>query len=681
MTDLGKQNATRAAQGLAAVLAAACLAACGGGGGTSGDNNGGGIDDATPPAPNEARLDAAQPNGVVDYFKAKIAQRAAFGLPGTAVTVPTVGGLASSGSVVTNTGTSLLEAAVEEDSLIKTDGSMLYGLHRAYVNGTVNEPARLSAVSRLADGSLMSVGRATLDAQYIPSGLYITGGGTRVAALSQQDPYYGRQTVNPQLVAEYSRKLSVDLFNVSKTAAPSQTNRIRIDGLLVGSRMIGNVLYVVSTWSPDLTRFNVPAGSTAQATTAALAGLDAAALLPTIQVDGAAAQPLVTESQCLLHPANASFALQLTTITAIDLSSATFTRNSRCVAGGSEGLYMGPASIYVATSRQYRYTNSVLDTVMPQNSKTDIHKFAVQGTQISYRASTSVAGHLGWDTATMPQRMSEFQGDLRVLTFTGETGQSNMPPVTIQNKPASAAVLTVLRENATERTLTTLATLPNAQRPAPLVRAGQQVDTLHFAGPRGYVTSLMRTEPMTILDLSNAASPAIAGEVAAQGYADHVTALPNGLLLGIGKDTTVGGSADGIQIALFDVANPSQTRRVVSETLGVRGSLTTLNSVRAAMNITQLGTRVRVAFPARVYETPDGSSSPPVYGYQGAARLEVDTAASKLTALPILSSVELRSGDQPELQSRYKLENERSLQVDAALYHLSGGQTFYLIGY
>ena len=281
----------------------------------------------------------------------------------------------------------------------------------------------------------------------------------------------------------------------------------------------------------------------------------------------------------------------------------------------------------------------------------------------------------------MPQRMSEFQGDLRVLTFTGETGQSNMPPVTIQNKPASAAVLSVLRENATERTLATLATLPNAQRPTPLVRAGQQVDTLHFAGPRGYVTSLTRTEPTTILDLSNPVSPAIAGEVAAQGYADHVTALPNGLLLGIGKDTTVGGSADGIQIALFDVANPAQTRRVVSETLGVRGSLTTLNSVRAAMNIAQLGTRVRVAFPARVVETPDGSSSPPVYGYQGAARLEVDTAASKLTALPILSAVELRSGDQPELQSRYKLENERSLQVDAALYHLSGGQTFYLVGY
>ena len=89
---------------------------------------------------------------------------------------------------------------------------------------------------------------------------------------------------------------------------------------------------------------------------------------------------------------------------------------------------------------------------------------------------------------------------------------------------------------------------------------------------------------------------------------------------------------------------------------------------------------MRVSFPARVYETPDGTTSPPVYGYQGAARYEVDTVAGTLVAQSLLASTALTSaGDMPELQTRYNLANERSLQIDSAIYYLSGGQTFFLV--
>lgn len=671
MMNQGRRSFRPGAHGWTALLAAAFVAGCGGGGSDA------------PLTPNEARLSAAQSGGLVAYFKAKVAQRAALGLNGTAVTVPTVGGVAVAGTVVANTGTSLLEAKVEEEDLLKTDGSMVYALHRAFTADNGTQPARLSALSRLADGSLKRIANVTLDPQYIPTGLYIANASARVAVLSQQDPYAGRQTgTGAQLAPEFSRKLSLDLFATGNGSVPAQTNRLRIDGLLVGSRMVGNTLYVVSTWSPDLTRFAVPAGTAAAAADAALAGLDTAALLPTLQIDGGPAQPLVAEASCHVPPANASLALQLTTITAIDLASASLTRNSRCFVGGSEGLYLAPASIYLASSRQYRYGNDVNSTVFPAASRTDIHKFALQGgAQVAYRGSASVAGHLGWDAGKMPQRMSEYQGDLRVLTFTGETGQSGAPPVTIQSKPASPSVLTVLRENAGDLSLTPLATLPNSQRTAPLARAGQQVDTLHFAGPRAYATSLLRTDPLYVLDLSSPADPKIAGEVAASAYSDNLVPLPNGLLLGIGKgDATVSGAAGGIQLALFDVRDPAQPRRLATDVLGVRGSLTALGGGRPVVDLLQQSQRVRVSFPARVYETPDGTTSPPVYGYQGAARYEVDTVAGTLVAQSLLASTALTSaGDMPELQTRYNLANERSLQIDSAIYYLSGGQTFFLV--
>ena len=82
---------------------------------------------------------------------------------------------------------------------------------------------------------------------------------------------------------------------------------------------------------------------------------------------------------------------------------------------------------------------------------------------IDYRASGEVGGHLGWDPAA--QALSDRrirQGDLRVLSFTGETGWVLPADATSGAAPPSPATLTVLRESASDETLVTVSTLPNA---------------------------------------------------------------------------------------------------------------------------------------------------------------------------------------------------------------------------
>ena len=654
-----------------AVATAAFVAGCGGGEG------------GNPQTPNEARLQVARSGDLVAYFKAKIAQRVALGYPGTAITVPTVGGLSSAGSVVTHTGAPLAGTAVEEDGLIKAEGNMVYGLHRAYATDTGREPPRLAALARAADGSLTltSVGSAVLDAKFIPQGFYVAGGGTRAAVLSQQDPYADRQPVvaaadaSITVLPEYSRTLSLDLFAIHKDMAPAQIKQMRIDGLLVGSRLIGNTLYLVTTWSPDLTRFTVPAGATASA---ALKDLNTAALVPTLRVDGGQPQPLVNEADCLVQAGNASLSLQLTSITAIDLTSSSLARTSRCFAGGSEAVHLGARSVYVASSRQYRYGGDVANAVFPADSRTDIHKFTFRGAQVDYDASGSVDGHLGWDLRRLPSRLNEYQNDLRVLTFTGKTGQSGMPPVTIQAQQASPALLTVLRDSGRDSYLGPQAKLPIRLRTA---RGDQQIDNLFFAGPRAYATPFATTEPVWVLDLANPANPAVAGELAAGGHADHLVPLPNGLLLGVGKDSALGGVADGIQLAVFDVRNAAQGKRLATQAAGGRGSITTLDSTRPVLNLQAMDGKVRLAFPARVYQAPTGvGTSPPVRGYQGALRLEVNTTTGALAQRSMVVSTAILNGDTPGLYSRFDIANERSLQVDNVAYQLSGGQVFTRAG-
>jgi uncharacterized secreted protein with C-terminal beta-propeller domain len=304
---------------ISALAMAAFLAGCGG---DDGDGNGG--------TPNDARLSAAQAGDIVAYFKAKIAQRSGLGLNGTALTMPTVGVATQSGSVVNYAGKLTQDAAVEEDDLLKTDGSMVYAAHRSYTDDNGFQAPRLSALGRLADGGLRSIANVTLDPAFTLNGLYLASNASRIAVLSQQDPYYGRQTIgtSPQFVPEISRKFSFDFFSAANNVAPAQLNRVRIDGLLVGSRMIGNTLYVVSTFSPDLTRFSVPPNTAASTINSTMAPLDNASLLPTVQVDGGAAQPLVAEADCHVQSGNASLALQVTTVTAIDLASNNLARIS-----------------------------------------------------------------------------------------------------------------------------------------------------------------------------------------------------------------------------------------------------------------------------------------------------------------------------------------------------------------
>jgi Beta propeller domain len=350
----------------------------------------------------------------------------------------------------------------------------------------------------------------------------------------------------------------------------------------------------------------------------------------------------------------------------VDLSQPGAALRSRCFVGGSEALYMATDALYLATTR-YAYTQvdqgsgGIVAQSYPPQISTDIHKFGFDGSQLRYLASGSVAGHLGWDSARKSYRLSEHEGLLRVLSFTGEFGWASVDDAT--TRPPSPATLTVLREDASAGKLVVVATLPNSRRPEPLGHAGEQVHGVRFIGARGYLVTFRRTDPLWVLDLADPADPQVAGELQVPGFSDQLYPLDGGMLLGVGRDADARGVVTGLKVSLFDVADAARPTERATLSFGGPGSMSALDTSPHGLNYLGVDKLVRAALP--VLLTPPNGTSFTTWQH-GLQRFEVDLAARTLVTRPMVAP--------PKDLGTYSVWDERSIQIGEHLYYLAGGE-------
>ncbi|MFM8899192.1 MAG: beta-propeller domain-containing protein [Burkholderiales bacterium] len=462
----------------------------------------------------------------------------------------------------------------------------------------------------------------------------------------------------------------LDIVNISNPNAPSPViDKLRIDGSLVGSRLIGNSLVLVTQHSPKLPVDLLPWNAPAAEREAALNRLTTADLLPTITVNGGAPSPLVQETDCFIEPKNASYGLEVTSITVVDLSSPTLQRSSRCFMGGTEAVYMSTSSLYLATTSSF-VTPLVNSSrlVYPAQISTDVHKFALVKTPsnavttVDFRGSGSVKGHLGWSTQQRSYRMSEHDGHLRVLTFTGSSGWGVVTDAGNPSAPApSPATLTILREATTGKTLQTVGQLPNKDRPQAIGKPGEQVYAVRFIGDRGYVVTFRQVDPLYILDLSQPSDPKTTGELTIAGFSDYlfpVGPTGSGLLLGVGKDADLQGMVGGVKVALFDVRNPSKPEQKASFTVGRIGSWSALDYNRHGIDLFTRGNQTRVVLPVMSAQINFLGAYTASSALQ---RFEIDSSTRSMKLIsPLAQTANYRS-----------VHQDRTLQVGDMVHYLA----------
>lgn len=379
----------------------------------------------------------------------------------------------------------------------------------------------------------------------------------------------------------------IQLLDVRDPANVSQAWEIQLDGWLRASRMVGDTLYLVNSYRPRLAGLELPAESEdkKRANELRIRNASALELLPGYRENGGAKQPLLAVGDCVL-PAdlggNDAYS-DLVVITAVSLSERRVT-DVNCISTDVNGVYVSRDSLYVGG----------VGISIPEATFTVLHKFALDGGDISYRATGVIGGQIPWQNASY--FMDEHDGNLRILTsqFSARSGEF-------------VHRLYTLHEVGSNQ-MQALAILPNPLRPAPLGKPGEQVHAVRFFGNRAYVVTARVFDPLYVLDLSVPDDPVIAGTLEIPGVSTYLQPLGAAgaeALLAIGGQTDATGVRDGVKVELFDVRDILQPRSIASRVFGRRGSSSEATSDPHALTVyARAADRVRVALPIDVFATP-----------------------------------------------------------------------------
>ena len=412
-------------------------------------------------------------------------------------------------------------AGINEGDIVKTDGQYIYAM--SPYGGTlriisVNGP-EMSVVSAItfndiwgAEFYLIGDDRIAITGQeYVPITtlpMPIHNDVVEPSADIMPDYYYGWN----------SRDFTVLLiYDISDRANPAEVRRVSMDGWTVSSRVIGNIVYLVTNkhmWSIPYDQADSPS------------------ILPYCldSSTGEEFEPIAFD-RIFYIPDTGDSSYML--VGALDVyGDDPFEPTAYLGAGGT--LYMSHNAMYIT---KWRSDVAIGDRWHTWHQMTDIIRFAIDGTSIFYTGAGTADG-----SPINQYSMDEYNGYFRIAT----TDRSAGTYVTVLNA----------------------ATMQTVGRTEPLA-PGEQMQSMRFMGDMGYVVTFENVDPLFTIDLSDPYNPKMLGELKIPGFSQYLHPVGDGLLLGIGRDTqeiftrdssgveTVIGFRDtGLKVSLFDVSNP-----------------------------------------------------------------------------------------------------------------------------
>jgi uncharacterized secreted protein with C-terminal beta-propeller domain len=374
---------------------------------------------------------------------------------------------------------------------------------------------------------------------------------------------------------------NVTIVDVSDPASPALQKAFRFEGSLASSRLIGSKLHLVITTLPRLPANPTPANVEAMTLDEWLPEYQ------TVQPDGTTSSAKAAEWDTSYRPDDPN-GYAMTVIATLDVDHPDTAPATTTVTANVGTVYASTQALYL-TDTDYSYDD------YGSRSDTMVHKLAFTTGGTEYVASGLVPGR-----PLSQYSLGEYQDKLRIAT-TNEVYRSS-------GESLSSGVY-VLGVNGTS-----LDTVGKIEGIAP----GEKIYSARFLGSRGFLVTFRRIDPLFTLDLSDAATPRIVGELKVPGFSDHIQLLDENHLLTIGRNTVDSGDfawVQGVLLTIFDISDMASPKihtvngEPARVEIGTRGSYSDAENDPKAFNY--YGARNALAFPMNLYE---GDATGPEYG-------------------------------------------------------------------
>jgi inhibitor of cysteine peptidase len=113
---------------------------------------------------------------------------------------------------------------------------------------------------------------------------------------------------------------------------------------------------------------------------------------------------------------------------------------------------------------------------------------------------------------------------------------------------------------------------------------GEKIYSARFIGPRAYMVTFKKVDPLFVIDLSDPTNPKVLGKLKIPGYSDYLHPFDENHIIGIGKEAVDASEQEvsqrsldfawyqGVKLALFDVSDVENPKEVSKFVIGDRGT-------------------------------------------------------------------------------------------------------------
>ena len=447
---------------------------------------------------------------------------------------------------------------VDEADVTKTDGNYIYSLSE--------DKIVITDVSDVENAKFVST--ITMKSSAIPQELLIND--DKLVVIGTKKEAF-------EFYTSYSATTNIEIFDISDKANPISLKNVEIDNSYYTCRSIGNNVYILS--SGYLRK-------------------DSDDKFMTYYTENNIKKEIAFSSMYYMKDVCTT---SQTIITGIDLNNISKDAEVKTYFIDLDNAYVSENSIYVAEndytdSEEHisikdlfglggiiGFVNKIQDMTYNYynyNEKTNIYKFAMNGTEVSYVAKASDKGR------TINQfSMDEYAGNLRVALYDNDG----------------------TRINIYDSNMKKIGQTDNMAK-------GEKMYSSRFVGNKAYLVTYKNMDPLFVVDLSAPSAPKVLGELKIPGYSTYLHPYDENHIIGIGMQTTeiinrrldgtvysTSSKIVGMKMALFDVTDVNNPKQISETVIGNRRTTSAILTNHKALLFSK--EKNLIAIPVNNYES------------------------------------------------------------------------------